>query len=199
VTRKVLLGGIAGGVALFVWSVVAWTLLPLHASSLRRLAAEDRVVAALVDAKTPEGLYVIPAPPDNDGKTEEQSAAATEEWESRASQGPVATLAYRPGGRPPSRMFRPMARGLGLALAAALFSAWALSRARISSHFGRVGFVLGLGLFGWVLGPAMLWNWFSYPADYAIAVLVDAAAGWAIVGVVQAGILRPSPSAPKGS
>ncbi len=196
-TRKVLLGGVAGGVALFVWSVVAWTLLPLHASSLHKLAAEDRVVAALVEAKTPEGLYLIPAPPDTKGKTEEQAAAEIEAWNERSGRGPVATLAYHPGGRSPTRMFRPMARGLGLALAATFFSAWALSRARIASHFGRVGFVVGMGLFAWALGPAMLWNWFAYPADYTVAVLLDALAGWAIVGVVQAGIVRPSPSAPK--
>ncbi len=189
-----MLGGIAGGVALFVWSVVAWTLIPLHASTVRRLAAEDRVVEALVAARTPAGFYVIPAPPDTAGMAEEQATAAENAWEERAGRGPVATLAYRPEGRAPNRMFRPMARGLGLALVASLFSAWALSRARIASHFGRVAFVLGMGLFAWVLGPAMMWNAFSYPADYTVAVLVDALAGWAIVGVVQAGIVRPGRS-----
>ncbi len=192
-----MLGGVAGGVALFVWNILAWTLLPLHASSLRAFAAEDRVVEALVEARTPEGLYVIPSPPDTAGMSKEEAAAAQEAWESRASRGPVATLAYRPGGRAPNRMFRPMARGLVLALAAAFFSAWALSRARIAGHFGRVAFVLGMGVFAWALGPAMLWNWFSYPGDYTIAVLLDSVAGWVIVGIVQAGIVRPGPSAPR--
>jgi hypothetical protein len=191
VTRKVLLGGVAGGAVLFVWSVLAWTLLPLHQSSLGRFGAESRVVEALADARTPGGLYVIPGPPDLSGKSEEEQAAARKDWEDRASRGPVATLVYRPGGRSPSRMFRPMVRGLGLAVAAATFSAFALSRARIASHFGRVAFVLGMGLFAWLLGPGMQWNWFAYPADYTLSVLVDALAGWAIVGVVQAGIVRP--------
>jgi hypothetical protein len=187
VTRKVLLGGIAGGVALFVWSVVAWTLLPLHKSSIRRLPAEDRVVAALVEARTEGGLYVVPGLPDSSGKSEDEKAAAQQEWEDRAGRGPVATLAYHPGGRPPNRMFRPMVRGLGLAVAAAIFSAFSLSRARIANHFGRVAFVLGMGFFAWVLGPAMQWNWFA------------ALAGWAIVGVVQAGIVRPVPSGSRAS
>ena len=34
-------------------------------------------------------------------------------------------------------------------------------------------------------------HWFAYPLDYTLAVLLDAFAGWAIVGVVQAGIVRP--------
>jgi hypothetical protein len=196
--RNVLLGGIAGGVALFVWSVVAWTLLPLHQSSLRALAAEDRVVAALVEARTPGGLYVIPGRREPAEKSKDGLAAAEQDWEDRATRGPIATLAYRPGGRSPGRMFRPMARGLGLAIAAAVFSAWALSRARIANHFGRAAFVLGMGCFAWLLGPAMQWNWFAFPADYTLAVLLDTVGGWAIVGIVQAGIVRPvSPRLPR--
>ena len=189
-----LLGGIAGGVVLFVWSVLAWTLLPLHRSSLRTLAAESRVVEALAQARTPGGLYVIPGLPDASGKTEEERAAAQREWEDRALRGPVATLAYHPEGRSPARMFRPMMRGLGFAVAAAVFSAVVLRRANIASHVGRVALVLGMGLFAWILGPAMQWNWFAYPADYTLSVLVDTLAGWAIVGVVQAGIVRPASS-----
>jgi hypothetical protein len=190
----VILGGIAGGVALFVWSVLAWTLLPLHRSSLGRIAAESAVVEALVAARTPGGLYVVPGLPDLSGKSREERAAALGDWEGRAGRGPVATLVYQPGGRSPGRMFRPMARGLVLAVAAALFSAFALSRARIASHLGRVAFVLGAGVFAWLLGPAMQWNWLAFPAGFTLRVLVDAVAGWAIVGVVQAGIVRPGPS-----
>ena len=193
-TRKILLGGVAGGVALLVWSVLAWTLLPLHRSSLRRLEAEDRVVAALVEADTRGGLYVIPGLPASLGESKEAAAGAASEWEARASRGPLATLAYRPVGRPPGRMFRPIVRGLLLATAAALYSAWALSRARIGSFLGRAAFVVGMGLFAWTLGPAMQWTWFAYPAGYTAAVLFDALAGWAIVGIVQAGIVRPVPA-----
>jgi hypothetical protein len=194
VTRKVLLGGIAGGVALFVWSVLAWTLLPLHRPSLGTLGAEARVVDALVDAGTPGGLYVIPGLPDLSGKSRAERAAALRDWENRIGRGPVATLVYRPLGHSPARMFRPLARGLVLAMAAALFSAFALSRARIANHLGRVAFVLGAGLFAWLLGPAMQWNWLAFPTGFTLRVLVDAMTGWAIVGVVQAGIVRPGPS-----
>jgi len=196
VTRKVLLGGMAGGVALFVWSIVAWTLLPLHSPSTRRLPAEDQVVAALVTAQTPAGFFVIPGLHEPSGSSKEQQEAAMKAWEDRAGHGPVATLVYNPAGRSPSRMFWPMIRGLSLALACTLFSAWVLSRARIASHLGRVAFVLGMGSFAWFLGPAMQWNWFGYPGGYTLAMLTDAVIGWAIVGVVQAGILRPVVSGP---
>ncbi len=198
VTRKVLLGGMAGGVALFVWSVVAWTLLPLHSPSVRRLPAEEQVIGALVTAKTSAGFYVIPGLPDPSGSLKERQEAM-KAWEERAGHGPVATLVYNPAGRSPSRMFRPMIRGLALALACTLFSAWVLSRARIASHLGRVAFVLGMGSFSWFLGPAMQWNWFGYPGGHTLAMLADVVIGWAIVGVVQAGILRPVVSGPTPS
>jgi pullulanase/glycogen debranching enzyme len=37
---------------------------------------------------------------------------------------------------------------------------------RIEAYFGRSLFVLGLGLFGWLLGPGMQWHWLGYPSDY---------------------------------
>ncbi len=190
-TKKLLIAGIAGGVVLFVWGVVSWMLLPIYQSSLRTLPGEEGVVAALVATRAGAGLYVIPGLPRADAGSKEAAAAAEHAWEEKSRRGPVALLVYDPEGRAMNRMFWPMARGLSLCLLAAFFSAWALSRARIAAHLGRILFVLGLGVFGWVLGPGMEWQVFGYPGDYTLATLVGSVAGWVIVGVVQAGIVRP--------
>ncbi len=195
-TRKILFGGIAGGVALLVWTVIAWTLLPLYASVLKSLPAEAEVVDALVAAKTPRGFYVIPALPKVGGLSVEDRKRAEAAWEEKYRAGPVAYVVYEPRGRPLNRMFRPMTRGALLSVLAALFSAWALSRTRIAGFFARALFVLGLGFFSWLLGPAVQWNWLGYPPDYVLVALVDGLAGWAIVGVVQAGIVRPGRARP---
>lgn len=36
--KKTLLGGLVGGLILLVWGVIAWMVLPLHESSLRRIS-----------------------------------------------------------------------------------------------------------------------------------------------------------------
>lgn len=190
-TRKVVLGGFAGGLALFIWGIVAWFVLPSHASLLRALPAEDRVVEALKQSGTERGLYVIPAPPEPRAPSAEAGEAAQRAWEERMSRGPVALLVYQPEGWDPEKLFRPLVPGIVLCLLAGTFASWALSRARISSHFGRIAFVFGFGVFAWLLGPGTQWIWFHYPYDYAVATLLDSVIGWAIVAVVQAGIVRP--------
>jgi hypothetical protein len=189
--RKIVLAGVSGGVVLLVWGVVAWTLLPLYQPALGKLANEDELIAGLVAQTTQHGIYVIPALPYPPKPAAEERAAAEEAWELKSRRGPVALLIYDPGGRAPNRMLRPMLRGLALYLAAGFFSAWALSRARIDTHWGRVLFVLGLGLVTWLLGPGMQWNWLGFPERYTLATLGDHLGGWAIVGVVQAGIVGP--------
>jgi hypothetical protein len=175
--RKVLGAGVAGGVALFVWGVVSWMVLPLHRAQLRALPDEERVVEALRGAGIERGLYLVPGPGDLG-------------WEEKARRGPRALVAYDPTGSPPNRMFRPMALALVSSILAGTFSALVLSGSRTQGFPGRILLVLGLGVFAWLLGPAGEWIWLPYPAGHALVTFLDAVAGWAIVGALQTGILK---------
>lgn len=190
-SRTIWLGGIAGGVLLFLWGVLAWDLLPLHSATLRALPGEDQVVSALVSTGTKRGFYVIPGlPRDAAAFGGGGDLAAERSWEEKHRRGPLGVLVYEPRGRPPNRMFRPMLRGLVLSLLAGMFAAWSLSRVELRGYSGRFLFVLGLGGFAWLLGPAMDWNWFHYPVDYTSIRLLNSLLGWTIVGAVQAGIVK---------
>lgn len=185
--KQILIGGLSGGLALFVWSLVAWTMLPLEGSVMRALPSEQAIVDALLASGAGEGIYVVPAPL-HPGAVLQGETTAREE---KLRRGPTAVLVYDPAGASPNRMFWPLARGIAFCLAAATFAALALSRARLASWAARVAFVLGLGLFAWVLGPGTQWVWFNYPTDYLVASLADTVGGWLIVGIVQTGIVRP--------
>jgi hypothetical protein len=184
--RRILLGGLAGGLALFVWSVTSWTLLPFEGSVFRALPSEAAIVEALRASGVQAGIYVVPAPlgPGAAG------AAETEAREEKLRRGPTAVVVYDPAGSSPNRMFWPLARGVVFCLLASTFAALALFMARMQSWAARVAFVTGLGLFAWVLGPGAQWVWFNYPTDYLLVSLADALAGWLIVGIVQTGIVR---------
>lgn len=168
--RKVLGAGLAGGIALFVWGVVSWMVLPVHKATLRTLPDEGRVVEALRESGTDRGLYLVPGDP--------------------AKGGPQALVVYDPAGSPPNRMFRPMVLGLLASIVAAMLSASVLAWTRISGFAGRMLLVVSFGVFAWLLGPATEWIWFHYPTGHALAMLLDAVLGWAIVGAVQTGILK---------
>lgn len=193
--RSVLVAGLAGGLALFAWSVVSWHGLPLHDRVFRPIPDEARVVDALREHVGASGVYVFPSPPpEPEGAAPADTEKARDAWEARSRAGPVGLLVYRSEGVPPNRRFRPFAKGLLADLGAAVFSAFALSRLRIGGYAARVAFVVGLGLFAWVLGPVSQWAWFRYPDLWLASTLLDAALGWLIVGTVQAGIVRPRES-----
>jgi hypothetical protein len=170
--RRILGAGVAGGVALFVWGVVSWTVLPFHRSVLRTLPGEDRVVADLRESGTGPGMYRVPGDP-ADG-----------------DRGPRALVLYDPSGTPPNHMFRPMALALVASILAATLSSFVLSEVRTAGYAGRMLLAIGFGVLAWLLGPATEWIWFPYPAGHVLASLLDAVAGWAIVGAVQAGLLK---------
>lgn len=187
--RKVLLAGVAGGTALAIWGIVVWMLLPIYQPVLRGLPGEDGVAAALIHSGAGRGIYVLPAlpyPPKANPASQEIEEQA---WSEKSKRGPVALLIYRPDGRNPERPLVPMMRSWIFCTLAATFTGWALARARIGWHTGRVIFVLALGMMGWLLGPAQQWNWLGFPTDYTIATFLDNLGGWTIVGIVQTGLV----------
>lgn len=185
--RKVLFAGFVGGIAIFTWGIVSWTFFPWHEKVWRTLPQEERVAEALLSTGAPRGVYVLPGRPSD----AEADQGAIEEWDRRIRRGPVAFLVYRPEGVPPNRMFRPLTRGLVVSFLIATLAAEALRRSRPRRYLARVGFVLGIGAFAWLVGPVMQWAWFQYPDEWIWSALIDAACGWLIIGFVQAGIVRP--------
>lgn len=188
--RSLWLASLTGGLALFVWGIVTWTLLPIAGGAFRTLPNEDRVIADLRDRDLPAGVYVFPGVPDLAGLSAEERADAEAARTEKLRRGPVGVLVFDPAGTTPNRRFWPLVRGLAFALLAATFSGWALSRIGPATYLGRAAFVLALGLFAWTLGPGAQWAWFNYPSDYLLATLADSVGGWLIVGLVQAGIVR---------
>src|SRR5262245_37166494 len=166
--RKILGAGVAGGVALFVWGIVSWTVLPFHRAALRALPGEASLVEALREPETERGIYLVP-------------------WQEKAKRGPRAVLVYDPDGPPPNRMFRPMVLGLAASVLAGTLSAFVLVESRVQGLAGRMLLVVGFGVFAWLLGPATEWIWVPYPAGHLAATLLDAVAGWSIAGAVQTG------------
>src|SRR5947207_2767946 len=64
-TKKILLGGVVGGIVLFIWGALAWMVLPLHTPHVKTLPNESAVTAAIKGNVTETGLYFFPCP----GKT----------------------------------------------------------------------------------------------------------------------------------
>ena len=107
---------LVGGLAVFVVSSIAWTVLPHHKREWGRLPDEEAVAEALrANGGVSPGLYTIPYCPDH-------RAMRTPEFVERMNRGPVAFLTVTRPGVP--AMGPMMAKSLVMNLVVAVFVAY---------------------------------------------------------------------------
>lgn len=63
--KKIIIGALVGGILLFLWQFLSWTVLQLHASGEQYTPKQDAVLQALSSQLTESGQYLLPGvPPD---------------------------------------------------------------------------------------------------------------------------------------
>jgi hypothetical protein len=200
---RIVLAGVIGGIVLFVWGFISWTLLGWHHTYGGTLPDEPAVVQVLKDTvndrgKTEPGVYWIPGMADTTGMDADGMAAAYEAWANKHREGPNAMLIYHPTGREPLDALV-LARGFAIDLLAALLAALLLAFATrtISGYAGRVAFVTALGMMVAIYGEGMAWNYFRFPNDWSLIMVVDHLIAWFLVGLVAGAIVKGRNVAPE--
>ena len=183
--KQLLLGALVGGIILFVWGWISWTILPIHASSIRNINNEEAVISAMHINMDQKGVYVFPAMP------AVQDQTLQDEYLQKYQQGPVGMIIYDPEGSEPM-MPNQMIVGLIISMIASYFAGWFLSRstAVASSYFARVTYCGMLGVFVSLVSHLVNWNWMGYPLDYTTAWIMDAVIGWLLAGLGIAAIIK---------
>src|SRR5713226_3299618 len=96
--NALLKGTLLGGLVLFVWSSLAWTVLHLHDSALLRFTSEDAVTQAIVANAPQSGIYVAPAAANHTpGMSPDQIKAADQAAQDRMAKGPAVFASVRLG------------------------------------------------------------------------------------------------------
>jgi len=189
---RIVLGGIFGGIAFFLWGAIIWMGVKLPAQVISNLPAEEVVVAALKTNVPEHGVYFFPAMPEHAASaTREEKKAATEAWNEKHKAGPTGLLFIHPGGIDAGQPIY-MIRGLGLMMLTALLASILLYAAsgRIRSYIGRVSFLTMIGAVIVVYADGSNWNWWNYPTDYTMFMAVDRIGGWLFAGLVIAAIVK---------
>lgn len=192
-TKKIVIGGVLAGIALFIWSSIAHMLLPIGEMGIKTIANEDPVIAAMKANITEDGFYFIPGEGMTHAATlpKDQQQAAMEAWQKKYEAGPRAVLVYHPTGE---RLFMPryfiveFLSDVVVGLIAAI--ALGMACATLRSFAGRVGFVTSLGLLGWVAIEVSYWNWYGFPAAYEVGQFLDQIVGMLFAGIVLALVMR---------
>ena len=183
-TMRILLAGIAGAIAMFAWSAIAHMVLPLGMIGVSQIPVEQPVLEVLRANLSESGLYMFPGM----GENEDMEAAMR-----ALEMKPSGILVYHPPGRTFSF---PMALGVEFLenLIAVMIAVFLLMQTRLDSLGGRVGFFAGVGVIAVVTSNISYWNWYGFPTDYTMGVVITDFAGYVAAGIAAA-LLLPRSSA----
>lgn len=191
--KKIVLAGILGGLALFLWESLAHVVLPLGEAGIKAMGNEQAVVAALKENIREPGFYIFPAPERTPGMSKEQRQEAERKAQEKWRIGPSGIMVFHPEGAGVS-LPGLLGTQFGVDVLAMFLAAFLLSRATtLASYAGRVLFVASLGLFPTLAVEVPLWNWYGFPAAYTLAQFTIHLVGFAVAGLIIAALIRPSP------
>jgi hypothetical protein len=183
-TKRVLLVGLLGGIAMFVWSSFAHMVLPLGETGIKELPSEAAVLSTLYSqiGGSP-GLYFFPGmglPPD---ATRAQKNAAMQQYGQKLAGNPSGLLLYHPPGAKAMEASQLITEFL-TELVEALLVIFLLAQTTLTSFGARVGFVTIAGVLAAITTNVPYWNWYKFPGNYTAAYMFMQIVGFLCVGIV---------------
>ncbi len=175
---RLLVGGLVGGLILFIWQFLSWSMLNVHAENFKYSENEQAVIDCL-SANLKSGEYFIPGNPP--GASSEELTKIRK----NAIGKPWAKINYREQYN--VNMGLNMARGFVVDFLAALLLCWILLKIPNISFGDVVIGSLAVGLIGYFTGPYISHVWFE---SSSIGDLIDAVVSWGIVGIFLGWWLR---------
>ena len=176
--NRILLGGVLGGLALFLWGGLSHMVLGLGNVGIQNI--QSPVYDAMKGAIAQPGVYLFPES-DMKGNIKDQYKG-----------GPIGIVAYKPAGAGAS-MAGQLINETILNIIQALIAAFLLSLAvKLVRYPQRVGFVFVLGILSAIATNIEYWIWYSFPANYTTAAIVDKLVGFMVVGLVVAAFVKPA-------
>jgi hypothetical protein len=179
-TKRVLLAGILGGVALFFWGGLSHMVFGLGSVGIQNMPQPQSVMQAMQASITQPGFYFFPAM-DSSGQVPADQM-----------NGPNGILIYHPTGTMKMMPGQLLTECI-LDIVIALIAAYLLSLVPgLGGYLARVGFVVLLGVLAAVMINIQYWNWYHFPTNYTLATIADKVIGFVVVGLVAAAIVKPA-------
>jgi hypothetical protein len=186
---KILLAGILGGIAMFIWSFIAHDLLPLGEIGMRQFRDEGPMLDAMkTNLGDAEGLYHFPGHQAGPNATRQEKEDAMKRAMEKAASGPSGILLYHP-----TRQFsfgKLLSVEFATELIEAILVVFLLAQTTVDSFFGRVSFVFFAGVLAAIATNVPYWNWYGFPKRYTVAYMFIQVVGFFCVGIVAGLVLR---------
>jgi hypothetical protein len=183
--KRIILAGVLGGIAMFVWTSVAHRFTPLGEMGIREMPKEAAVLDALkTNLGDDRGLYLYPGMGLGPDATSDQKREAMKKMGDKLASNPSGLIMYNP--LRPLNMGKLLGREFGKELVLALLAVFLLAQTRIVSFAGRVGFVTLVGLIAAMNTNVSYWIWYAFPKRYPAGYMFIDIVAFILVGVVAA-------------
>lgn len=183
---RIIIAGIVGGIAMFIWTSIAHVALPLGQIGFSQIPQEAQVLAAMHDSIGDKaGLYFFPW-------TDMKSKNATAEAEAKMKLNPSGLLIYHPPGAT-GMTSKLLINEFVKEAVISLIAAFLLAQTALAGYAARVGFVTLTGVAAGITTSVSYWNWYGFPTDYTIAYMSIDIISYLAAGLAIAAIIRPRP------
>lgn len=182
--KKIIIGSFVGAIILFIWSFLAWAILPIHLHTFMYTPAQDELLKVLADNQVETGAYGIPMADNRnisafDTKYQEDSEKLMQDYQGK----PSATVYYKKEGynMDASTLLKGFLFDFLATLAACIILVPGFTV--MNSFFGRWWLVLVLGFLLSASGPLLQYNWMGYPWKFTFDMILDNLLNWGITGL----------------
>jgi len=185
---RLIIAGVAGGVAMFIWTGLAHTVLGLGSMGMSVMTNEEPVRAGLQTATgDKDGLYFFPG---MDAHAKDKNAEM-KAWTEKARTGPSGLVIYRQAGHNAEMGLPTMAAEAGKEIVTTLLAAFLLTLTSLTLFWSRAGFVAVIGLIATMTTNLSYLIWYGFPTTYTMAAMLTEFVGYVVAGLVIAALLRP--------
>lgn len=185
-TKRIILAGVLGGIAMFIWTSIAHMVLPLGDTGVREMPNEAAVITALQsNLEGNRGLYMFPGLGLGPNPTREAKNEAMKHMAEKLASTPSGLLMYHPAGRQ-LNMGCLLGTEFATELLESLLVVFLLAQTRLTTFGGRLGFVTVAGILAAIATNVSYWNWYGFPKRYTAAYMFIQLVGFFIVGLVAA-------------
>lgn len=180
---RIFLAGLAGAIAMFVWTAIAHMATPLGAIGFSQMPNEPAVLKTMNDSiGAKSALYMFPWVDPKDPKM-------MEKFEKLEAANPHGLLLYHPAGQNLDGDMTPMlVKEFIKQFVQALIAAWIVSMIA-ASYLGRVSVVVGIGISAAIATNVSYWTWYGFPADFTLAAIVIEIVSAIVAGLAIAAVL----------
>jgi len=191
-TKRVLLAGLLGALAMYVWTAIAHMVLPLGEAGVKEIPNEPAVLSAMrLSMGDRSGLYLFPGTGLGPDATSQQKQAAMAQYAQKLAANPSGIVMYNPPGMQalaPRQFIAEFVKEL----IESLLAVWLLAQTRLASYASRLGFVVVVGVLVAIGTNVSYWNWYGFPLAYTAAYMTTEIVGFVCVGLVAAAMVRPA-------